>query len=150
MGASWLLLDLAVLLLVRHCSAICLCGSVHSVNGGASETKVHSTDHHLAEKLQHGYKCAQEAGNAEVANGRANVQPGALVADHVEEVQRHDVRDRHHDHEQGAGCNLQSAVQNAQVSTDDGEGDENLQNQQGALTEGAKDRNEPDNALQGE
>lgn len=149
-AASSLLLGLAMLFLVGYRSAIRLRGSVDCVNGGVSGTNVHSTDHHLAEKLQHGYKRAQKAGNAEVADGRANVQPGTLVAHHVEEVQRHDIRDRHHHHEQGAGCNLQPAVQNAQVGTDDGEGDENLQNQQGPLTEGAKDRNEPDNALQGE
>ena len=52
-------------------------------------------------------------GNDKVADGRANVEPAALVADEEEKVERHDVGRREHEHKQRRGGQADRSRQDA-------------------------------------
>ena len=113
----------------------------------SSITKINPTDELLAKELQSSDEGAKRTSDTEVTDSHANVQPGALVPHHVEEIQGHHVRDGHDDHEQGAWCDLQASIENAQVGTDDGEGDKDLQDEKGTLREGVEDGDKTANTV---
>lgn len=74
-----------------------------------------------------------------MAQTGADIQPGALVADHPEEVHGEDVAEGHDEHEEGAGGDAEAAGQDTQVGADDGEGDEQLEEEERPLGEGVED-----------
>lgn len=75
--------------------------------------EMHATDEQLTQELETSHKSAQGTCNAEMANGHADVEPRAFISHHVKEVERHNVRDGHDDHEKRAGRDLQATVENA-------------------------------------
>lgn len=85
-----------------------------------------------------------------MADRRPDVQPAALVANHVEEIQRHDVADGHDDHEECRRRDAESVVEDSEICADDGEWDEDLEDEEGALGEGVEDGDEPGDAVEGE
>lgn len=104
---------------------------------------LNAADEQLAQKLEAGEEDAEQGGDAEMTDGGADFEPGALVADHPEEVHGQHVAKGHDEHEERAGGDADPARQNAQVGADDGEGDEQFEQEQGALGERVEDRNEP-------
>lgn len=84
-------------------------------------------DEQLAQKFEAGKEDAEQGGDAEMTDGGADFEPGALVADHPEEVHRQHVAERHDEHEERAGGDAEPARQDAQVGANDGEGDEQLE-----------------------
>ncbi len=85
-----------------------------------------------------------------MADTGADIQPGALVADHPEEIQRHDVADGHDDHEQRGRLQAQAEIEDAEVGGDDGEGDQDLEDEERALREGVEDGEQPVDGVEAE
>lgn len=112
--------------------------------------KVNPADEQLAREFETRDENTQTAGDEEMADRRPDLQPRSLIPHHVEEVQRHDVRDRHDHHEQRTGRHLQPAVQDPQVRADDGERDEELEDQQRPLAERVEDGDQAVDAVQRE
>lgn len=77
-----------------------------------------------------------------MADARANVQPTTLVSDHPEEIHRQYVANGHDEHEQTARRHAETTVEDTEIGADDSEGDEDFEEQQGALREGIEDRDE--------
>lgn len=129
-------------------------GLMHRLNATPTATtstsKINPTNKHLAQKLQPSHKRAQKTRNTKMADRRPNIQPRPLISHHIKEIQRHHVRYRHHHHEQRAGRDLQPAVEDAQVGADDGKGDEDFEDQEGALAEGVENGDEAVDAVEGE
>jgi len=113
-------------------------------------SKLHTANKLLAQELQARHEDAQGTSDTEMTNSHADIEPRALVAHHIEEVQRHHVGDGHDHHEERAGRDFEAAVEDTQVSADDGEGDQDLQDEERALAEGAEDGDEPTDAVEGE
>lgn len=104
----------------------------------------------LTHKLQAGDEDAQQARDDEMADAGPDVQPAALVADEPEEVHGEDVADGDDEHEETAGRDAEAAVQDAEVGADDGEGDDDLEDEEGALREGVEDGEEAVDRVEGE
>lgn len=86
-----------------------------------------------------------------MADTRPDIQPAALIPHQPKEIQRQHVADRHHAHEQRTRRQVpESAVQDAEVRADEGEGDEELEQEEGALGEGGEDGEEAVDAVEGE
>lgn len=85
------------------------------------------TDEQFAQKLEAGEENAEQRSDAEMTDRGADFEPGALVADHPEEVHREHIGKGHDEHEERAGGDTEPARQDAQVGADDGEGDEQLE-----------------------
>ena len=77
-----------------------------------------------------------------MADRCSNIEPTSLVANHVKEIQCHDVADRHDDHEECRRGHTQPAVQDPQVCADNGKGDQNLKDQESCLRKRIEDGNE--------
>ena len=74
-----------------------------------------------------------------MTNTRPNVQPTALIPHQPKEIHSQHIANRHHQHKQTAGRDAESAVQDAEVGADDGEGDDDFEDEEGALGEGVED-----------
>lgn len=123
------------------------CSGLGKTRRRCTDPDIDTADENLTQELESSDKRAQEARNAEMADCRADLEPGTFVSDHVEEVECHDVRDGHDHHKQGAGSDLKPTVQDSQVCTDDGEGDEKLENEQRTLAERVEDWDKPVHAV---
>lgn len=111
---------------------------------------LHPAHKNLTHKLQARHKNAQQTRNDEMADAGPDIQPAALVPDQPEEVHRQDVADGDDEHEEAAGRDAEAAVQDAEVGADDGEGDDELEDEEGALGEGVEDGEEPVDRVEGE
>lgn len=85
-----------------------------------------------------------------MTNRGADFEPRAIVANHVEEVQRRDIRYRHDGHEQCARSDFKAFVEDAKIGADDGKRDHQFQNEEGTLTERIKNGDEAVDAVKGE
>ncbi len=85
-----------------------------------------------------------------MADAGPNIQPTALIPHHPKEIQRQHVADGHDDHEETAGRDAEALVQDAEVGGDEGEGDEEFEEEEGALGEGVEDGDEPVDGVEGE
>lgn len=108
------------------------------------------TNKNLTHKLQPGHKHTQQTRNDKMANTRPDIQPTALIPNHPEEIHRQHIADAHDNHEHARGRDAEAAVQDAEVGADDGEGDEEFEEQEGALGEGVEDGDEAVDAVEGE
>lgn len=85
-----------------------------------------------------------------MADTSADIQPTALIPHHPKEIQRQHVADGYDDHKQTAGGDAEPFVQDAEVGGDEGEGDEEFEEEEGALGEGVEDGDEPVDGVEGE
>lgn len=111
---------------------------------------LHPTHKNLTQKLQASDKDAQQARNAKMADAAADIQPTAFVADHPEEIHGQDVAEGRNEHEQAAGGHAQAAGQDSQIGADEREGDEEFQDEEGALGKGVEDGDESVDGVEGE
>lgn len=112
--------------------------------------KLYIPNHALTDKLQTRHKHTEQTGNDKMRNGGANVQPTPLIPDHEKETQRHDVADGHDHHEQRRRSDAEPPVQNPKVGAHDGERNEDLEDEQGALGKGVEDRDEAGHGVETE
>lgn len=85
-----------------------------------------------------------------MADAGPNVQPAALVPDQPEEVHGQHVAHGHDEHEEAAGRDAEAAVEDAEVGADDGEGDDELEDEEAALGDGVEDGEEAVDGVEGE
>lgn len=111
---------------------------------------LHAANEPATQAFQPRHKNIQQTANDEMADTGADIQPGALVADHPEEIQRHDVAEGHDQHEQRRRLQAQSEIEDAEVGGEDGEGDQDLEEEERALGEGVEDRDEPVDGVEAE
>lgn len=85
-----------------------------------------------------------------MANTRPDIQPAPLIPHHPEEIQRQHIADGHDDHEETRWRDSEAAVQDTEVRGDEGEGDEEFEEEEGALGERVEDGDEPVDGVEGE
>lgn len=112
---------------------------------------LHPPHKNLPHNLQPTHEYPQQARDRELTDTSPNIQPTALIPDHPKKVQSQDIAVRHNDHEQRArGQISQSLVEDTEIGADEGEGDEEFQHEEGALAEGAEDRDQSVDAVEAE
>ncbi len=104
----------------------------------------------LADRLQRRDEDAEQAGDDEVADARANVEPAAGVAHAEEEGQRQPVAQRRHEHEERARRDAEAPVEHAEVGADERKGRQDLGDEQRALRKRVEDGHEPVHAVERE
>ena len=85
------------------------------------------TDKHLTHEFEARDKNTQQTRNHKMADARPDIQPTALIPHHPEEIHRQYITYAHDNHEQTTWRDSQSSVENAEVGTDDGKGDEDFE-----------------------
>lgn len=85
-----------------------------------------------------------------MTNRGPDIQPAALIPDHPEEIQRQHVADGHDHHEERRRGDAEPPVEDAEVCADEGEGDEEFEEEEGALVEGGEDGDEAVDGVEGE
>ena len=113
-------------------------------------TNLHPTHENLTHKLQPGHEDAEHTRNHKVTDTSPDIQPAALIPDQPEEVHRQHIAHRHDEHEQAARRDAEPAVEDAQVGADDGEGDDELEDEEEALGERVEDGDEAVDGFEGE
>ena len=79
-----------------------------------------------------------------------DIQPTALIPNQPKEVHRQHIANRDDQHEETARRDAESPVQDAQVGTDDGEGDDDFEDEERALGERVEDGYEAVDGVKGE
>lgn len=85
-----------------------------------------------------------------MANTSPDIQPTPLIPDKPEEIHSQHVADRHDQHEETAGRDAESPVEDAEVGADDGEGDDEFEDEEETLGEGVEDWDEAVDGVEGE